>query len=158
MTRFAKSIDVDVPVRTAYNQWTQFQQSPQFMEGVDRVVQLDDKTPPVDRHRRRADEGAGRLRSPTRPPTVAGLEERSTAPTTPVPSCSSRLAPEPTHGHAQARRGTRGPVETVGTSLGFLERRVTRAISSGFKAFIESRDTPTGSWRGEIHGDEVTLG
>lgn len=44
MTRFAKSIDVDVPVRTAYNQWTQFQQSPQFMEGVDRVVQLDDKT------------------------------------------------------------------------------------------------------------------
>src|SRR5215213_8367528 len=44
MPRFEDSIDVNVPVRTAYNQWTQFESFPQFMEGVERVAQLDDKT------------------------------------------------------------------------------------------------------------------
>ena len=43
MPRFEDSIDVAVPIRVAYDQWTQFEQFPQFMEGVDRVVQLDDK-------------------------------------------------------------------------------------------------------------------
>ncbi|HEU4572779.1 MAG TPA: SRPBCC family protein, partial [Candidatus Limnocylindrales bacterium] len=38
------SIDVNVPVRTAYDQWTQFEDFPRFMEGVERVVQLDDTT------------------------------------------------------------------------------------------------------------------
>ncbi|HKF84275.1 MAG TPA: SRPBCC family protein, partial [Candidatus Limnocylindrales bacterium] len=44
MAKIEKSIDVDVPVREAYNQWTQFESFPQFMEGVERVVQTDDKT------------------------------------------------------------------------------------------------------------------
>ena len=44
MPRFEASIDVDVPVRTAYNQWTQFDDFPRFMEGVERIVQKDDKT------------------------------------------------------------------------------------------------------------------
>ena len=44
MTTFTETIDVDVPVRVAYNQWTQFESFPRFMEGVDRVVQLDDTT------------------------------------------------------------------------------------------------------------------
>src|SRR5688500_13289215 len=38
-----KSIEVNVPVRTAYNQWTQFEEFPRFMEGVEKVKQLDDK-------------------------------------------------------------------------------------------------------------------
>jgi uncharacterized membrane protein len=44
MATIEKSIEVDVPVRTAYNQWTQFEAFPQFMEGVREVRQLDDKT------------------------------------------------------------------------------------------------------------------
>src|SRR5215207_5919072 len=44
MPRFEATIDVDVPIRTAYNQWTQFESFPQFMEGVESVVQLDDRT------------------------------------------------------------------------------------------------------------------
>ena len=43
MSRFEESITVDVPVRQAYDQWTQFEEFPTFMDGVERVVQLDDK-------------------------------------------------------------------------------------------------------------------
>ncbi|HUP54790.1 MAG TPA: SRPBCC family protein, partial [Methylomirabilota bacterium] len=44
MPRFEDSVDVDVPVRAAYDQWTQFEEFPRFMEGVESVVQRDDKT------------------------------------------------------------------------------------------------------------------
>jgi uncharacterized membrane protein len=37
-----QSIDIDVPVRTAYNQWTQFEEFPSFMEGVESITQVDD--------------------------------------------------------------------------------------------------------------------
>ncbi|HXG17986.1 MAG TPA: SRPBCC family protein, partial [Methylomirabilota bacterium] len=43
MSNIEQSIDVNVPVRTAYNQWTQFEDFPRFMEGVQEVRQLDDK-------------------------------------------------------------------------------------------------------------------
>ena len=42
-TRVERSIEVSVPVRTAYDQWTQFEEFPRFMGGVSEVVQLDDK-------------------------------------------------------------------------------------------------------------------
>ena len=44
MSSIQKSIDVNVPVRTAYNQWTQFEEFPRFMEGVERVEQVDDES------------------------------------------------------------------------------------------------------------------
>ena len=43
MASIEQSIEVEVPVRAAYNQWTQFEEFPRFMEGVDSVRQLDDK-------------------------------------------------------------------------------------------------------------------
>ena len=43
MSNIEKSIEVEVPVRTAYNQWTQFEEFPRFMEGIQQVTQLDDK-------------------------------------------------------------------------------------------------------------------
>src|SRR5688572_31285106 len=43
MDHVEKSIEVDVPVNTAYNQWTQFEEFPRFMQGVEEVKQLDDK-------------------------------------------------------------------------------------------------------------------
>ena len=42
MAHVSESIEVNVPVSTAYNQWTQFEEFPQFMEGVESVTQLDD--------------------------------------------------------------------------------------------------------------------
>ena len=44
MATIEQSIDVEVPVETAYNQWTQFEEFPRFMEGVEEVRQLDDTT------------------------------------------------------------------------------------------------------------------
>jgi uncharacterized membrane protein len=44
MSRIEESVDVNVPVRTVYNQWTQFEEFPRFMEGVKRIVQKDDRT------------------------------------------------------------------------------------------------------------------
>lgn len=41
-SQFSETITVDRPIRTVYNQWTQFEEFPQFMEGVERVIQLDD--------------------------------------------------------------------------------------------------------------------
>ena len=40
MATVQKSIDVKVPVHTAYNQWTQFEEFPRFMEGVVRLTKL----------------------------------------------------------------------------------------------------------------------
>ena len=42
MSKIIETVDVDVPVRIAYDQWTQFEEFPLFMEGVDKVEQLDD--------------------------------------------------------------------------------------------------------------------
>ena len=44
MSQIIESIDVDVPVRVAYDQWTQFEEFPRFMEAVEKVEQLDDTT------------------------------------------------------------------------------------------------------------------
>ena len=44
MSEIVETIDVDVPVRVAYDQWTQFEEFPKFMEAVERVEQLDDTT------------------------------------------------------------------------------------------------------------------
>ena len=43
MAKIEKSCEVNVPTRTAYDQWTQFEEFPSFMEGVTRVTQLDDR-------------------------------------------------------------------------------------------------------------------
>ena len=53
MAQVIESIEVDVPVSSAYNQWTQFETFPQFMNGVEEVVQLDDRRPLEDLNRRR---------------------------------------------------------------------------------------------------------
>jgi len=44
MTHISEQIEIDVPVRVAYDQWTQFESFPKFMEGVEQVKQIDDKT------------------------------------------------------------------------------------------------------------------
>jgi uncharacterized membrane protein len=154
MPRFEDSIDVDVPVRAAYNQWTQFEAFPQFMEGVEEVVQRDDRT---------LDWTA----------SIAGQRKSWTAQITDQ-TPDVRVAWKSVSGDENAgavlfqaldENRTRitlkldadpeGPIETIGANLGFLERRVKGDLER-FKEFIESRSGATGAWRGEIHGEKVT--
>jgi uncharacterized membrane protein len=153
MSRFEHSITVDVPVRQAYDQWTQFEEFPEFMDGVERVVQRDDRT--LDW----TAEIAGQQRSWTAEITdqtpdtriawrsVAGAENAGAVLFEPLDAgrtkVTLRMDVEPD-----------GPVETAGDVLGLVERR-TKGDLERFKAFIEERRRATGAWRGEIHGQEV---
>jgi uncharacterized membrane protein len=154
MPRFEETIEVDVPVRVAYDQWTQFEQFPQFMEGVERVVQRDDKmldwTAKVAGQRK---EWTAEITDQTPDvriawKSVSGDENGGAVLFEP-------LAADRTKVILRMDADPEGPVETVGANLGFLERRVKGDLER-FKAFIESRRVPTGAWRGEIHGDRVT--
>ncbi len=150
MSKIHESIDVNVPVRTAYDQWTQFEDFPRFMEGVERVVQIDDTT----------------LEWTAK---VAGKEEswkaRITAQepdreiawqaTTGAPNAGDvRFQPlgvDATRIDLTMDVDPQGPVESTGDALGFVQRRVKGDLER-FKEFIEERGQATGAWRGEVSG------
>ena len=148
MSEILEAIDVDVPVSTAYDQWTQFETFPTFMEGVKSVRQLDDRTLEW-----KAD--------------VAGREKTWTAKIT-EQTPDQRIAWTATEGAHNAGVVTfhrldagrsrvtlqldvdpEGPIENVGDALGLVKGRV-KGDMERFKDFIEHRGTETGAWRGEI--------
>ncbi|HEX5825325.1 MAG TPA: SRPBCC family protein [Candidatus Limnocylindrales bacterium] len=148
MSEIMESVDVDVPVRTAYDQWTQFETFPEFMEGIKQVRQLDDRTLEWV-----AD--------------VVGTEKTWKAKIT-EQEPDQRIAWTSIHGAHNAgvvtfhRLGEgksrvtlqldvdpEGPVENIGDALGLVKRRV-KGDMDRFKEFIESRGHETGAWRGEV--------
>ena len=153
MSQIIETIDVDVPVRVAYDQWTQFEEFPRFMEGVERVVQGDAKT--LDW----TAEIAGQRKEWTAEITdqtpdtrvawksISGDENAGAVLFKPIDADRTRIT-------LKLDADPEGLIETVGANLGFLERRVKGDLKR-FKEFMESRGGPTGAWRGEIHGDEV---
>src|SRR3954447_10564797 len=148
MASIEQSIEVGVPVRTAYNQWTQFEEFPQFMEGVEEVRQVDDTHT--------------RWRT-----SVGGKEQEFDAEITEqIPD--ERVAWQSQAGRDQAGVVTfhkiddaktkimlqldaepEGVVEKVGDALGVLERRVKGDLER-FKELIETRGAESGGWRGEV--------
>ena len=148
MATIEKSIDVEVPVRTAYNQWTQFEEFPRFMEGVEKVEQLDDT------HLRWEANVGGKRKDWTARITeqipderIAWTSEGGTRNAGVV--TFHKLAPEKTRIMLQLEYEPEDIVETVGDKLGFMTARVTRDVQR-FKEFIESRGRETGAWRGEV--------
>lgn len=153
MSRFEEKIQVAVPVQEAYATWTQFEDFPRFMEGVERVEQVDDKT----------------LRWTA---TVAGATKEWTAeivdqtPDTRVAWKSIEgaenagavlfrpLGPAETEVTLKIDADPEGPIETAGDALGFLERRV-RGDLERFKEHVEGSAGTRQGWQGEIHGDKV---
>jgi uncharacterized membrane protein len=154
MSRFEATIDVDVPVAVAYDQWTQFESFPQFMDGVEKVEQLDDKT--LDWTARIAGKTTSwRAEITDQTPetriawkSVDGTEHGGAVLFEALGDGSTRIV-------LRIDAEPDNPIEAVGDALGFLERRV-KADLERFKAFIEERRTPTGAWSGEIHGDRVS--
>jgi uncharacterized membrane protein len=148
METIQRSIEVDVPVRTAYNQWTQFEEFPRFMEGVERLEQLDDQTlhwvAEIAGVRKEWDAKIVR-QEPDREIAWAGFGE-------PDNEGSVRFEPldeNRTNVTVSMGYDPEGFVEKAGDALGIVGRRVDGDLAR-FKDMIESRGTETGAWRGRI--------
>ncbi len=147
MANIEKSIDVEVPVRTAYNQWTQFEAFPLFMEGVERVDQLSDtRLHWVADIAGRRKEWDARITEQTPDDRIAWTSETGTRNAGVV--TFHKLAPAKTRIMLQMDYEPEDATETVGDALGFVSRRVTGDLER-FKDFIESLGRETGAWRGE---------
>jgi uncharacterized membrane protein len=146
--RVEKIIDVDRPVRTVYNQWTQFETFPQFMAGVKDVYQIDD-THVRWRALVRGKEVEWDAEITEQDPdkriswkSVGGVHNAGTVRFEPLGANRTRvrlvMAYEP-----------EGPIEKLGDAMGLLARQVRTSLEQ-FKRFIEARGTETGGWRGRV--------
>lgn len=149
MTSVEESIEVAVPVTVAYNQWSQFEEFPNFMEGVERVEQLTDT-----RNRWNVNIGGVERKFETeiteQTPdqriawhTVAGPKQAGVV-------TFHRLDDEKCKVMLQMDFDPEGMSEQIADKLGLVKRRVKGDLER-FKEFIESRGTETGAWRGEVN-------
>ncbi len=149
MAQIQESVDVDVPVRTAYDQWTQFESFPQFMSGVDSITQIDDT------HSRWVTTVAGVTREFDTEITEQHADERiawkSTTGETQHAGVVTfhRLSDNTTRVMIQIDWEPEGLVEKAGAVVGADDHRV-KADAKRFKTFIEKRGTETGEWRGDV--------
>ena len=148
MSTIEESIDVQVPVRTAYNQWTQFEEFPQFMEGVKTVQQLDD----VSLHW--TAEIAGQERQWEAKITEQIPDERIAWTSTTGTGNAGvvtfhTMDPNTTRIMLQLEVYPEDFKEKVGDWLQIPRLRVKGDLKR-FKEFIESRGTETGEWSGEV--------
>jgi len=148
MSNIEKSIDVHVPVHTAYNQWTQFETFPRFMEGVEEIRQLDDK-----RIHWRANVG-GKVKEWDAVITEQVPDQRiawrnTTGAANAGVVTFHRLNDNTTRVMLQLEYEPEGVVENVGDVIGVVSLRVKGDLER-FKQFIEERGSETGAWRGKI--------
>ena len=156
MARVEKTIDVDVPVRTAYNQWTQFEEFPRFMEGVHEVTQMDER-----RLHWRADVGGqdqewdAEIREQV--PDQKIIWKSTSGAGNAGMVTFDQLGPSKTRVHLEMSYDPEGFVENVGDKLGVISRRVEGDLER-FKSFIEERGAESGGWRGEIRNEDAPGG
>ncbi len=148
MSSVTKSVDVDVPVRTVYDQWTQFETFPEFMSGVEQIQQLDDR-----RLHWQVSVG-GVKREFDAEITEQHPDERvawkSTDGTTHAGVVTfHKLSDDQTRVTVQLDWQPEGIVEKAGAVVGVDDHRVSGDLDR-FKSFIESRRQESGAWRGEV--------
>ena len=148
MSTIERSIEVDVPVSTAYNQWTQFEEFPRFMEGVESVQQSDD------RHLHWVADIAGVRREWDAEITEQHPDERVAWRATGGTQNAGvvtfhRLDADRTKIMLQLEVDPEGFVEQAGDRLGFVSRRAASDLER-FKEYIEDRGRETGAWRGDV--------
>src|SRR5918998_5590952 len=154
MSSIVKTIDVDVPVRTAYNQWTQFEEFPHFMEGVTKVTQLDDKRMHWQANIAGKQEEWDAAITEQEPDMRVAWTNTTGAPNAGVVTFH-RLGDSKTRVTLQLDYDPEGLIENVGDALGFVSRRVEGDLER-FKKFIEERGQETGAWRGEVKQDPTS--
>jgi uncharacterized membrane protein len=148
MSTVEKSIEVGVPVSTAYNQWTQFESFPEFMEGVDRIDQIS----PTTTHWVTSIGGVHREFDAEI--TEQNPDERIAWTSVDGPKQAGvvtfhRLGEGTSKVMLQMDFEPEGVVETAGDKLGVVGRRIEGDLKR-FKSFIESRGTEEGGWRGTV--------
>ncbi len=153
MATIEQSIDVAVPVRTAYNQWTQFEEFPTFMEGVKEVRQIDDgRTHWVAEIGGKREEWDAEI-TEQKPDERVAWRSTSGKKTAGVVTFH-RLADAATRVTVRIEHDTEGLVESVGSALGVDDRRVKGDLER-FRDMIEQRGAETGAWRGQVGDGEL---
>ena len=148
MSEVEKSIEVDVPVSTAYNQWTQFETFPEFMEGVKAVKQLDNTklhwTAEIAGKTKEWDATITQQEPDQRVAwrNVDGAENAGDVRFEPVGDGRTRIKLHLVY-------DPEGVVENVGDALGVVSRRVEGDLER-FKKFIEERGSETGGFRESV--------
>ena len=148
MAKIEESIEVEVPVETAYNQWTQFEEFPSFMEGIEEVRQLDDT------HLHWVADIGGEREEWDAEITEQHPDERVAWTATSGKGNAGvvtfhRIDDAQTKVMVQIDWEPEGAKETIGAKLGMDNRRVQGDLKR-FKELIESRGRESGAWRGEV--------
>jgi uncharacterized membrane protein len=152
MARVEESIDVNAPLTTAYNQWTQFEEFPKFMDGVKSVTQIDDT------HLRWVAEIGGTEeqweaeiteQQPDRKIVWRALDGHHNSGTVTF----EPLGDNQTRINVVIEHETEGLTEALGSALGADSRKVKGDLER-FKQVVEGLGTETGAWRGEVEQGE----
>lgn len=148
MERIEKSIEIECPLRTVYNQWTQFEEFPRFMKEVKKVTQLDDQ-----RLHWEAEIGGHKLEWDARitdqfPDQLIAWQSEGGLYTSGIVSFRS-LGPTRTRIILQLLYDPQGFIDARGETAEAVSSRIENDLK-GFKEFIENRGHETGAWRGTI--------
>ena len=154
MERIEKTFDIDCPVRTVYNQWTQFEEFQRFMEGVKEVRQLDDT------HLHWKASIAGKDKEWDAEITEQVPDQRiAWRSTSGAPNNGTvrfePVDPDRTRVVLSMEYEPQGMVEKAGDAVGIVSHKVENAVEK-FKQIVEKRGAESGAWRGEVHGGEKT--
>jgi len=153
MATVHETIEVNAPIETVYNQWTQFEEFPAFMEGVEQVTQLDDtRLHWVAEIAGKQHEWDAKITEQKPESVIAwmatdGKENGGRVNFQDLGTGRTRIEIEMMY-------DTEGVVEKVGSALGADDRRVKGDLER-FKELIESRGAETGAWRGEVEAGQV---
>jgi uncharacterized membrane protein len=155
MPKIEDTIEVQVPVQQAYNQWTQFEDFPKFMDGIQSVQQLDDT------HVQWVAEIRGESRQWTTEITEQRPDEKVAWKTIEGEVKNDGVVTFEPMGDAQTRVNVQMDVESDSTAenvagdlLGVVKSQV-RGDLERFKQLIENRDEETGAWRGDVREGET---
>lgn len=148
MSTIEKGVAINVPVQAAYNQWTQFEDFPRFMEGIKQVTQLDD------RHLRWKAEIGGKEKEWDARITEQVPNDRIAWKSTGGAVNAGvvtfhRLSDTTSKVMLQIEYDPDGVVENIGDAVGVVSQRVEGDLQR-FKEFIETRGQETGAWRGTV--------
>ena len=149
MSQIIETVDVNVPVSVAYNQWTQFEEFPKFLDEVESIQQVTDvltvwkvKVGPVER------EFEANITEQHPDERVAWNSTGGEVDHAGVVTFH-KLADTQSRVTVQLDWEAKGLLEHLGAAIG-VDNHAVKADLKNFKEFIEKQGTPEGAWRGDV--------